>query len=109
MDRFFHEVGYKNYSYAFFIEFFDYPHYLAPAFGIEHCRGFVKDDTFRLHCHHSRYGDSLLLTAGKQVRRFASVRSHVHVGQSLVHSLPYLPWINSEIFRPKGHIIFDYR
>ena len=79
---------------------------LAPAAGIQHGRCFIEHQHLRLHRQHPRYGNALLLPAGKHMRCTRGILLHAHCGERRIHPFADLRARHAKVFRPKRHVLF---
>ena len=79
---------------------------LAPAAGIQHGRCFIEHQHLRLHRQHPRYGNALLLPAGKHMRCARGVLLHSHCGERRIHPFADLRARHAKVFRPERHVLF---
>ena len=100
-------VRYQDYrNVLFLIQTGNGIHYLLAAPGVQHRRWFIQNDAPGFHGDHTCNGNSLLLAAGKKMRRMLAVGVHIHLLQCLIHPISNFRTGNSKIFRAKCHILF---
>ena len=99
-------MGDQNDRNAFFlIQLGNRLHDFPAASGIQHGSRFIQHDTLGLHSNDACNGDTLLLTAGKQMGRVFTEFVHSNLLQRIIHSLANGRTGNTQILRAKGHIL----
>ncbi len=83
-------------------------HHLFASVGIQHRCGFIQNNTLRVHGDNACNGDTLLLSAGKLIRRMFPVLIHSHSLQAFFHPLPDFLRGHTHILRPKPYILLHY-
>ena len=107
IDHFFHIMSDKNDRYVLLFSQTRnrLKHLLAPV-RIKHGSRFIQNNTLRLHRDHSCDRHTLLLTAGKFIRRGRPIFRHPDKTQTFPYSFPYLICRYPYIFRSETNIFF---